>query len=220
MCIRDSLPQCWFRRCSLFYIRNTGTIPQTKCLRAICWLRGRRITSNGLPCQACTCVKYKDGGSSDEVGVAAIPEPYVKPEHGAVFEPQGPDSLRPGQQLTRLRVINIHLPLIKRLARAPIAIHTRAVSTPLHLLPECQEGSGLELEDGAALFNLELVAVNVALSHGHTDAALAVFLSGGELVLEFLALFGEEGELEGCLLYTSDAADEEDSVDLGGRRII
>ena len=28
------------------------------------------------------------------------------------------------------------------------------------------------------------------------------------------------GELLGCLLYTSDAADEEDSVDLGGRRII
>ena len=26
--------------------------------------------------------------------------------------------------------------------------------------------------------------------------------------------------LDGCLLYTSDAADEEDSVDLGGRRII
>ena len=27
-------------------------------------------------------------------------------------------------------------------------------------------------------------------------------------------------ELVTCLLYTSDAADEEDSVDLGGRRII
>ena len=26
--------------------------------------------------------------------------------------------------------------------------------------------------------------------------------------------------MQGCLLYTSDAADEEDSVDLGGRRII
>ena len=26
--------------------------------------------------------------------------------------------------------------------------------------------------------------------------------------------------VQGCLLYTSDAADEEDSVDLGGRRII
>eukprot|EP00658_Telonema_sp_P-2_P063874 TRINITY_DN5269_c0_g1_i1.p2 TRINITY_DN5269_c0_g1~~TRINITY_DN5269_c0_g1_i1.p2 ORF type:complete len:102 (-),score=24.70 TRINITY_DN5269_c0_g1_i1:35-340(-) len=26
--------------------------------------------------------------------------------------------------------------------------------------------------------------------------------------------------LVGCLLYTSDAADEEDSVDLGGRRVI
>ena len=28
------------------------------------------------------------------------------------------------------------------------------------------------------------------------------------------------GALGGCLLYTSDAADEEDSVDLGGRRLI
>src|SRR5664279_2782101 len=28
------------------------------------------------------------------------------------------------------------------------------------------------------------------------------------------------GPLGGCLLYTSDAADEEDSVDLGGRRIL
>ena len=27
-------------------------------------------------------------------------------------------------------------------------------------------------------------------------------------------------EIQTCLLYTSDAADEEDSVDLGGRRII
>eukprot|EP00658_Telonema_sp_P-2_P054703 TRINITY_DN43517_c0_g1_i3.p1 TRINITY_DN43517_c0_g1~~TRINITY_DN43517_c0_g1_i3.p1 ORF type:complete len:103 (+),score=17.16 TRINITY_DN43517_c0_g1_i3:170-478(+) len=29
-----------------------------------------------------------------------------------------------------------------------------------------------------------------------------------------------QGRPETCLLYTSDAADEEDSVDLGGRRII
>src|SRR5665648_1060838 len=28
------------------------------------------------------------------------------------------------------------------------------------------------------------------------------------------------GTIDSCLLYTSDAADEEDSVDLGGRRII
>ena len=28
------------------------------------------------------------------------------------------------------------------------------------------------------------------------------------------------GKINSCLLYTSDAADEEDSVDLGGRRII
>ena len=31
---------------------------------------------------------------------------------------------------------------------------------------------------------------------------------------------GDELALQGCLLYTSDAADERSSVDLGGRRII
>ena len=32
--------------------------------------------------------------------------------------------------------------------------------------------------------------------------------------------FGHGGHAQGCLLYTSDAADERSSVDLGGRRII
>src|SRR5674536_407638 len=32
--------------------------------------------------------------------------------------------------------------------------------------------------------------------------------------------FSLQGTAKTCLLYTSDAADEEDSVDLGGRRII
>ena len=31
---------------------------------------------------------------------------------------------------------------------------------------------------------------------------------------------GKKASIRSCLLYTSDAADEEDSVDLGGRRII
>ena len=37
-----------------------------------------------------------------------------------------------------------------------------------------------------------------------------------------LLLFSQKctSEVNNCLLYTSDAADEEDSVDLGGRRII
>ena len=33
-------------------------------------------------------------------------------------------------------------------------------------------------------------------------------------------IFSSIQEVYTCLLYTSDAADEEDSVDLGGRRII
>ena len=35
----------------------------------------------------------------------------------------------------------------------------------------------------------------------------------------FSEIFADRG-YNNCLLYTSDAADEEDSVDLGGRRII
>ena len=59
------------------------------------------------------------------------------------------------------------------------------------------------------------------------DSLLA---AGGELLLDRLAHVGAGGldlgvrlgeALEAdCLLYTSDAADERSSVDLGGRRII
>ena len=38
--------------------------------------------------------------------------------------------------------------------------------------------------------------------------------------LEWVAWFNNHRLLEPCLLYTSDAADERSSVDLGGRRII
>src|SRR5665648_436047 len=37
---------------------------------------------------------------------------------------------------------------------------------------------------------------------------------------EMNKLLEDVGEIQSCLLYTSDAADEEDSVDLGGSRII
>eukprot|EP00658_Telonema_sp_P-2_P001956 TRINITY_DN1072_c0_g1_i1.p1 TRINITY_DN1072_c0_g1~~TRINITY_DN1072_c0_g1_i1.p1 ORF type:complete len:142 (-),score=46.89 TRINITY_DN1072_c0_g1_i1:91-471(-) len=44
----------------------------------------------------------------------------------------------------------------------------------------------------------------------------------GDLLGDAIGPVGGEDDLElhSCLLYTSDAADEEDSVDLGGRRII
>eukprot|EP00658_Telonema_sp_P-2_P041614 TRINITY_DN2978_c0_g1_i14.p1 TRINITY_DN2978_c0_g1~~TRINITY_DN2978_c0_g1_i14.p1 ORF type:complete len:115 (+),score=48.35 TRINITY_DN2978_c0_g1_i14:46-345(+) len=37
---------------------------------------------------------------------------------------------------------------------------------------------------------------------------------------KFLSVMKYDGHNYDCLLYTSDAADEEDSVDLGGRRIL
>ena len=39
-----------------------------------------------------------------------------------------------------------------------------------------------------------------------------------EAYIKDIECFGNTGKNKGCLLYTSDAADEEDSVDLGGRR--
>ena len=50
----------------------------------------------------------------------------------------------------------------------------------------------------------------------------AVQLEAGRVVIEAGRLPGGDAVavLTGCLLYTSDAADERSSVDLGGRRII
>ena len=45
-------------------------------------------------------------------------------------------------------------------------------------------------------------------------------MATGHLAIRGLDLMGDVGVLGLCLLYTSDAADERSSVDLGGRRII
>ena len=51
----------------------------------------------------------------------------------------------------------------------------------------------------------------------HFQAELVVLVHGADLLgALFLHQFGRDC----CLLYTSDAADERSSVDLGGRRII
>ena len=50
------------------------------------------------------------------------------------------------------------------------------------------------------------------------DVDAADLLVAAEEVAEVVRQLG--GGAEGCLLYTSDAADERSSVDLGGRRII
>src|SRR5665648_536586 len=55
---------------------------------------------------------------------------------------------------------------------------------------------------------------------GMSNNAIAAQLSTSRpTVIQWRKRFEEYGPM-GCLLYTSDAADEEDSVDLGGRRII
>src|SRR5678815_2314226 len=60
------------------------------------------------------------------------------------------------------------------------------------------------------------------LSKGHSALALyaALSLKGWLDERELNTFCGEGSRLSVCLLYTSDAADERSSVDLGGRRII
>ena len=57
----------------------------------------------------------------------------------------------------------------------------------------------------------ELRGERVTMS-GKSDKAPALILDFGLWILD--------GQVRACLLYTSDAADERSSVDLGGRRII
>src|SRR5664279_1229564 len=65
----------------------------------------------------------------------------------------------------------------------------------------------------------DVVTVQVERDGRATVAhALALKIRGGPL--KSWTLQGIDADAEPCLLYTSDAADEEDSVDLGGRRII
>ena len=66
-----------------------------------------------------------------------------------------------------------------------------------------------ELVDDNKILLLNFYEVS-KLKKGKTEAAFRTFLSSDDYITQDLS----------CLLYTSDAADEEDSVDLGGRRII
>ena len=60
------------------------------------------------------------------------------------------------------------------------------------------------------------------ISASFTAQAIATGFDRRYAVLRLLGTtpLGRDGLLWGCLLYTSDAADERSSVDLGGRRII
>src|SRR5665648_1292620 len=70
------------------------------------------------------------------------------------------------------------------------------------------------------------VSFGQLLNHLHRIHAVIIARERGMLtgtVIHFRAIFvglQNVGMFTRCLLYTSDAADEEDSVDLGGRRII
>ena len=99
------------------------------------------------------------------------------------------------------------------------------------LVVEDEPKTGIYLKQGLveAGFVVDLVAngldgLHLALTEAHDLAILDVMLPGidGWQVLQGIRRAGKEMPVLflNCLLYTSDAADERSSVDLGGRRII
>ena len=62
------------------------------------------------------------------------------------------------------------------------------------------------------VYKRQLEGLPLQLTLHETTSGIAAVLDGGKP--------GPTVLLRGCLLYTSDAADERSSVDLGGRRII
>src|SRR5664280_567233 len=83
---------------------------------------------------------------------------------------------------------------------------------PLHL----RNRALVELVYSAGLRSAEAVGLDLADVDFENETVHVRGKGGKERVVPL----GEEAAAWTCLLYTSDAADEEDSVDLGGRRII
>src|SRR5665648_1295046 len=70
-------------------------------------------------------------------------------------------------------------------------------------------------------FSAETYSQNTKLTIVENNSTLLNVLKAIEAQSEFKFFYNEKVDVnKHCLLYTSDAADEEDSVDLGGRRII
>ena len=84
-------------------------------------------------------------------------------------------------------------------------------------LVDCDCGNRYEAE----IFNELLIEENVIYSEPY-NLAMDIYMPHPDLDVctdRPLIILAHGGSFI-CLLYTSDAADEEDSVDLGGRRII
>src|SRR5664280_3840536 len=81
----------------------------------------------------------------------------------------------------------------------------------------------LMMENIKEILNLD--SLKIGYQSGKSKKALLPPITSSAGRGELIAVIGRNGIgkstlLRTCLLYTSDAADEEDSVDLGGRRIM
>src|SRR5665648_1205489 len=68
--------------------------------------------------------------------------------------------------------------------------------------------------------NVYGLAINTAQTVQTENDFISIRWETEDNILKALETMLAHYDVKSCLLYTSDAADEEDSVDLGGRRII
>src|SRR5674536_193765 len=103
--------------------------------------------------------------------------------------------------------------VIRRLYDAFNTVDLKAIDEALaadvvDLLPLQGQASGVE--------GLKERFIRLRKSFPDVSFTIETMIAEGDMIAERSTLRGTHS----CLLYTSDAADEEDSVDLGGRRII
>eukprot|EP00656_Telonema_subtile_P045982 TRINITY_DN5227_c0_g1_i1.p1 TRINITY_DN5227_c0_g1~~TRINITY_DN5227_c0_g1_i1.p1 ORF type:complete len:183 (+),score=52.03 TRINITY_DN5227_c0_g1_i1:112-660(+) len=113
-------------------------------------------------------------------------------------------------------------------AAAPVtmasAVPSRAENLPVE--PTAVETAAQAAVQAAALATAralkatEEAATAEAAAQAAVQAAARAAEQAAALAAEQALKASEEAAAQACLLYTSDAADEEDSVDLGGRRIL
>src|SRR5664280_3479866 len=115
------------------------------------------------------------------------------------------------------------------LSRTSVPNQDQAVSEdPLRLLPSVPGDSGGRIVESSQTSIPREITVSVPIGRTTPQAAVSpraacttgVISIGTPVSSRKTIIIGARVYASGCLLYTSDAADEEDSVDLGGRRII
>ena len=101
-----------------------------------------------------------------------------------------------------------------------LARDARAAGAQGFIVPDLPPEEAADFEAAAAAEGLALIYFLAPTSSPQRIEAVTTRARGFIYLVSVTGVTGARAKLHACLLYTSDAADERSSVDLGGRRII